>query len=190
MLNYRVPCSARWNTQDKRARCATGKCVQWLLLAPPASRGARFERSTMRSRLVLLACCLLAGCGTWVNPSDPTASVTESMRRCEAQSLAKHPPVYAWGAPFAGLPWGPSCFRTAGGIVCQPFPSLREWPGAFDMNASARRWETRECLNALGWTWVPNSRADAPAATGEGSLSNTVTQSDKSLTPESVPDKY
>ncbi len=113
----------------------------------------------MRLLIALLSCGLLAGCGTWVNSGDPTASVTEPMQMCEAQSFAKHPPQFAWGAPFSGFPWGPTCFTTAGGVVCQPFPSLREWPGAFYMNASARRWATRECLNEHGWTWVPNSQA-------------------------------
>lgn len=121
----------------------------------------------MRPLTALLSCSLLTGCGTWVKSGDPAASVVEPMRQCEAQAFAKHPPVYAWVAPFAGFPWGPTCFRTAGGVVCQPFASLREWPGANDMNASARRWDTRECLNAQGWTWVPNSHAGAPAAKTE-----------------------
>ncbi|MBM3347142.1 MAG: hypothetical protein FJY55_11700 [Betaproteobacteria bacterium] len=120
----------------------------------------------------LLLLPLLAGCGTWVNTRDPGAHFGEQMRLCEAEAWTKHPPLFGWMSPFSGFLWGPSCFQTARGLVCQTFPTLREWPVADDLSASLRRLETRECLGLKGWTWVPKSQAgteaDSPPASNTG----------------------
>jgi hypothetical protein len=120
----------------------------------------------MRLPATLLLLPLLAGCGTWVNTRDPGAHFGEQMRLCESEAYAKHPPTFGWLSPFSGFLWGPSCFHTGNGLVCQTFPTLREWPVADDLNASLRRMETRECLRQQGWAWVPKSKTGAEAGKG------------------------
>ena len=113
--------------------------------------------------LPLLILPLLAGCGTWVNTGNPSADFSTQMRACEQQAFAKFPPSYEWLSAFSGFPWRPSCFGTPRGIICQPFRTLRDWPVAQDLNASARRWDVRECLEANGWTYVTRSQSDTAA---------------------------
>ena len=117
-----------------------------------------------RLPVALLGLSLLAGCGTWVKPGDPAANYGAQLRTCQEQAYAKFPPRYDWMmSPFARFPWSPSCFRTAGGIRCNSFPPLYNWPAAEDLNGSSRRWETNECLVANGWSYLSRSQAEALA---------------------------
>ena len=130
-----------------------------------AYRCMRNRASAARLPVALLALSLLAGCGTWVNRGDPAANYGAQLRTCQELAYAKFPPRYDWLlSPFSRFPWSPTCFRTAGRIRCNSFPALHNWPAAEDLNGSARRRETNDCLVANGWTYLSRSQVEAAAA--------------------------